>query len=199
MPWYLGHWTPCELCPCSPVPSSSPTPCSSSPPPPLGSPSISYSLAPPSSSVLLRGFLPWDNIPRNPLSMTLKMNIKPAIVPANILSLHVFIAKCSLSLPTLPYHLLICLLISQIFVQLPFAKPCAGNWSYNYEQKLTPCSHGVHQYLFIIHYLVFFFLYWKGGYTGVKTLSSLLPRTSLVLGTCQAQSRRSLGICWMNG
>lgn len=78
-------------------------------------------ISPPLGSSSLRQY------PQESLVHDIENEYKPAIVPANILSLRVFIAKCSLSLPTLPYLLLICLLISQIFEQLPFAKPCAGN------------------------------------------------------------------------
>lgn len=126
-------------------------------------------------------FLETITMPGNPLSMTLKINIKPAIVPANIFFLHVFIAKCSLSLPTLPYRLSVCSFISKILEQLPFAKPCAGNWGYNYQQKLTPHSHGAHQYLFIVHYLGFVLLYSKGGYRG-KDLIFLIAQD--ILGAC---------------
>lgn len=78
---------------------------------------------------------------RSPLSTVFKINIKPAIAPGYPLSPYVFIAKCTESglhlLPTLPYQLLIHSLISQIFEQQPFARPCTRKWGYNCEQTPT--------------------------------------------------------------
>lgn len=90
---------------------------------------------------------------RNPLSTTLKINKKPAIVSVYSFSPHVFITKCTErglhSVPTLPYHLLICSFISQILEQLPFLPgpgPGTGDPAVSKHQH-GPCPYGVHQLL----------------------------------------------------
>ena len=59
-----------------------------------------------------------------------------------------------------------------------------------------PSHHSPPHCSFFVGYLVCALLYWKGSYTGARTLSSLFTRTSLVPGTCQAHGRHSVDLCW---